>query len=96
MIDLKTVQYVADLARIHLTEEESKKFAEQLDKILSYFQSLQKIDTETVEPTFHVLPLKNVFREDVVKPSLSQEEVLAIAPKKKGVFVKVLRVIGKG
>ena len=96
MIDLKTVKYVAELARIHLTEEESKRFTDQLAKLLSYFESLKEINTDAIEPTSHVLPLKNVFREDLLKESLPQKEVLAIAPKRKGPFVKVLRVIDTG
>ena len=93
MIDLKTVQYVAALARIRLTPEESEKFTAQLDKILSYFEILKKINTDQVEPTSHVIPLHNVFREDTLKKSLSQEEVLAMAPKRQGPFIKVSRVI---
>jgi len=96
MIDLKTVYYVADLARIRLSGEEAKKFSAQLTKILSYFESLKEIDTDAIEPTSHVIPIKNVFREDLLKESLPQKEVLAIAPKRKGPFVKVLRVIDTG
>ena len=93
MIDLETVQYVAALARIHLEKEESEKLTEQLSKILSYFESLKKINTDSIQPTSHVIPLQNVFREDTLKKSLAQEEVLAIAPKRQGPFIKVLRVI---
>ncbi|MFH1858411.1 MAG: Asp-tRNA(Asn)/Glu-tRNA(Gln) amidotransferase subunit GatC [Candidatus Omnitrophota bacterium] len=96
MIDQKTVTYVAVLARIRLDEEESRTFAAQLSKILSYFQALQKINTDAVEPTSHVIPLHNVFREDARRKSLSQEEVLAMAPKRQGAFIKVLRVIETG
>ena len=94
MIDLKTVQQVASLARIHLSEEELRAFTPQLDKLLNYFQELQKVDTEKVDPTSHVLPLKNVFRQDQTKPSLPQEESVAMAPARQGPFVKVQRVIG--
>ena len=93
MIDPKTVREVAALARIHLNEKELATFTGQLDKILSYFQSLQKVDTESVEPTSHVLPLKNVFREDRVEPSLPQEEVVKMTPARQGPFIRVRRVI---
>lgn len=93
MIDLQTVQYVASLARIRLDPEEAKTFTAQLDKILSYFETLKKINTDAVEPTSHVIPLHNVFREDTPATSLTQEEVLAMAPKRKDPFIKVLRVI---
>jgi len=96
MIDLKTVHYVASLARIHLSSEESNTLTSELSKILAYFESLNKIDTEKIEPTSHAIPMKNVFRSDVVKPSLSQEEVLTMAPKRQGPFIPVLRVIDNG
>ena len=93
MIDLKTVHYVAALARIHLEEEEAETFTAQLSKILSYFESLKKMDTESIEPTSHAIPLQNVFREDAPRKSLPQEEVLSLAPKRQGPFIKVQRVI---
>lgn len=96
MIDLETVKYVAALARIHLEKEESEKLTAQLSKILSYFESLQKINTDTTPPTSHVIPLQNVFREDRSKSSLAQEDVLGLAPKRQGPFIKVLRVIDTG
>ena len=93
MIDLQTVRYVAALARIELSTEESEKFTAQLSKILAYFETLQKIDTDGVQPTSHVIPLQNVFKEDLLRKSLAQEEVLSMAPKRQGPFVKVQRVI---
>ena len=93
MIDLQIVQYVAALARIQLTKEESEKFTAQLSKILSCFEILQKIDTDRVEPTSHVIPLQNVFKDDILQKSLKQEEILSMAPKRQGSFVKVQRVI---
>ena len=96
MIDLKAVHYVAALARIRLQKEEAETFTSQLSKILSYFDSLKKINTESIEPTSHAIPLQNVFRDDAPKQSLTQEEVLALVPKTQGSFVKVQRVIDTG
>lgn len=93
MIDLQIVQTVAMLARLKLTEKELTTDTDQLDKILSYFQELQKVDTDSVPPTSHPLPLQNVFREDRVEPSLPQEEVVRMAPASQGPFVRVRRVI---
>lgn len=93
MIDLKTVREVAALARIHLNENELATFTGQLDKILTHFQTLQKVNTDAVEPTSHVLPLKNVFRPDQVEASLPQEEVVRMAPARQGPFIRVRRVI---
>ena len=93
MITPETIRQVAMLARIHLNEKELATFTGQLDKILTHFQNLQKVNTDHVEPTSHVLPLQNVFRQDRVEPSLPQEEVVKMAPARQGPFVKVRRVI---
>ena len=93
MITPETVRQVAALARVHLNEKELATFTGQLDTILTYFQSLQKVNTDSVEPTSHVLPLKNVFRKDKTEPSLPQEEVVKMAPDRQGPFVRVRRVI---
>lgn len=79
MISADNVKHIADLARIHLKEDEIKEITKNLEDILGYVNKLQKLDVAKVEPTSHVLPLKNVYREDIVKPSLSQKEVLKIA-----------------
>jgi aspartyl-tRNA(Asn)/glutamyl-tRNA(Gln) amidotransferase subunit C len=87
------VRYIASLARIHLEEKELEHLTKNLDDILGYIIKLQKLDVKNVQPTTHVLPINNVFRPDVVKPSLTQEEALSFAPAKhKGSF-KVPQVI---
>ena len=79
--------------RIHLRDDEVKQLTNDLEKILDYINKLEKLDISNVEPTSHVLPLKNVYREDVVEPPLSQEEVLKISvDQTKGSF-KVPKVI---
>ncbi len=74
------VSHVAKLANLPLSEEEKKKFEKQLSETLDYVNQLEEIDTKGVEPTSQVTGLENVTREDVVTPSLSQEEVLKNAP----------------
>ncbi len=74
------VAHIGQLARLGLTEEEVARFQEQLAEILGHFDALQELDTENVPPTPYPLPLNNVMRKDVVKDSLSQEDVLANAP----------------
>jgi len=93
MITKKEVEYVARLARLKLTEEEKEKYTKQLGDILKYINKLSELNTEKVEPTSHVLPLSNVFREDKVKPSLKQEEILANAPEVEYEHFKVKKVI---
>jgi aspartyl-tRNA(Asn)/glutamyl-tRNA(Gln) amidotransferase subunit C len=75
MITEKDVLHIANLAKIELKPEEVAKFKEEFAKILEYFNMLDEVD-EDVEPTYHVLPLKNVFREDVPSKPLPREDVL--------------------
>jgi aspartyl-tRNA(Asn)/glutamyl-tRNA(Gln) amidotransferase subunit C len=74
------VDYVANLARIHLTEDERAAFGRQLNDILTYVQELNTLDVEGVEPTAHAVPVTNVFRDDVVRPGIRPEQALANAP----------------
>lgn len=87
------IEYVANLARIKLTKEEIKGFSGQLDDIIAYVEKLNKVDTKDTPPTTHPLPLKNVFRQDEIKESLSVDKALLNAPKKKDGFFKVPKVI---
>ncbi|NQT46368.1 MAG: Asp-tRNA(Asn)/Glu-tRNA(Gln) amidotransferase subunit GatC [Candidatus Omnitrophica bacterium] len=93
IIKKKDVLYVASLARIKLADGQIEGFTGQLDSILDYIKQLDEVDTESVQPTSHVLPMVNVFRKDDVKPSLPQEKVLENAPGKEGYFFKVPKVI---
>ena len=92
-ITVKDVQYVANLARLELTDEELENLTKQLDGILTYMNKLNELDTEGIEPLSHVLPLKNVYRDDKVAPSLPVEEALKNAPDREGGFFKVPKVI---
>jgi aspartyl-tRNA(Asn)/glutamyl-tRNA(Gln) amidotransferase subunit C len=76
----KEVRYVADLARLELAPDEVECFTAQLNGILEYMEQLNELDTKGVEPTAHVLPLRNVLRDDEVAPSLGRERTLANAP----------------
>lgn len=93
MLTIKEVEYVALLARLELTAEEKKMYLRQLGDILEYAQKLNRLDTTGVPPTAHVLPLKNVFREDRPGEHLPPEKVLANAPDKEGQFFKVPRIV---
>ena len=89
------VDYVARLARLELSDEEKERFTGQLESILEYINQLNRLDTTDVVPTSHVLPLKNVWREDTMKPCPSdvREALLANAPEREGNFFKVKKVI---
>lgn len=82
------IDYVANLARIALSDEERSLFSEQLEEILEYIEQLKTVDVEGVEPTAHAFPVTNVWREDVVRPGLTQEEAIGNAPEARdGMFV---------
>ena len=74
------VAHVADLARLSLTDEELDLFTVQLAAVLDHAEDVEALDTEGVPPTAHPLPLVNVLRDDLVRPSLDRAEVLAAAP----------------
>jgi len=87
------VAYLTRLARIELSPAETERLEDDLRRRLDYVSQLNSVDTEKVEPTYHVLPTTNVFREDVVEPCLPIEDVLANAPDRSGTFFRVPRVI---
>ncbi|MDR5704279.1 MAG: Asp-tRNA(Asn)/Glu-tRNA(Gln) amidotransferase subunit GatC [Armatimonadota bacterium] len=91
-IDDHTVEYVAKLSRLELTREERELFREQLSRILEYFSKLNELDTTGIPPTSHAIPMRNVFREDAVTPSLEREVVLDEAPDQEEGYFKVPRV----
>jgi len=91
----KDVARLGELARIRLTDEELAHLAPQLDVILSSVASVQEVAAADVPPTSHALPLTNVFREDVVTPSLPRDAVLAAAPAVEDGRFRVPRILGE-
>lgn len=94
-ISRKDVDYVARLARLELSEEEKRTYAEQLGKILEYVEQLKELNTDNVPPTSHVLGLANVWREDkaVPCPEDVRERIMDNAPERDDNFFKVKKVI---
>ncbi len=90
----KDVDHIAELARLEFDEKEKQKMTHDLNDILKYIEKLNELDTSNVEPLSHVIELSNVFRDDVVKASISPEEALKNAPAKKENLFKVPKVIG--
>lgn len=76
----EVVRHVALLSRLELAPGEDETYAKDLDKILHYVEQLAELDTTNVPPTSHSFKLQNVFREDAVRPCLSNDEALANAP----------------
>jgi aspartyl-tRNA(Asn)/glutamyl-tRNA(Gln) amidotransferase subunit C len=95
MMDItkQDVEKVALLARLHVTEGEKALFATQLSQILTHVEQLNRYDTAGVEPTTTVMGQVNVFRDDVVRPSLPVEKALANAPEREVDGFGVPRII---
>ncbi|HAW60483.1 MAG TPA: Asp-tRNA(Asn)/Glu-tRNA(Gln) amidotransferase subunit GatB [Actinobacteria bacterium] len=92
-ITKKDVEHVAWLARLALTDEEKDMFTRQLSQILEHAGKIAELDTSKIPPTSHVLPMKNVFREDETRPCLSREEALSNAPAKERGMLKIPKII---
>jgi aspartyl-tRNA(Asn)/glutamyl-tRNA(Gln) amidotransferase subunit C len=95
LISREEVLRIARLAKLKLTDEEVELYREQLGRILEYFKKLEELDTADVEPMQHVLDVQNVLRPDEPRPSLSQEEALANAPKRRDGSFEVPQIIEK-
>ncbi len=89
MIDRETVQYVATLARLGLTDEEIELYRGQLSAILDHIQVLQEADVSTVSPTAHASRLNSIMRPDVPQPSYPTEAILTNAPDQEDNYLKV-------
>ena len=74
------VRYVANLARLNLTDAEALQFQAQLENIVEHFNQLRSLDVEGVEPMAHATLIQNVFREDQERPGLDRDVVLKNAP----------------
>ena len=89
------VAHVARLARLRLSEAELDEFTEQLADVLEHAEDIERLDADDVEPTAHPLPLRNVFRPDVVTPSIDRGEVLAAAPATEDGQFRVPQILGE-
>ena len=89
-IDLR---HIARLSRLHLSEEELRFFETQVAQILSFVDKLKEVNVDGVDPTSHPLSLSNVFRDDEIKPSIAIEEFLKNAPRARGRFFEVPKII---
>ncbi|NOZ68555.1 MAG: Asp-tRNA(Asn)/Glu-tRNA(Gln) amidotransferase subunit GatC [Deferribacteres bacterium] len=87
------IDHVALLARLKLTEREKELFSQQVVNIIRYMDKLNELDTSGIEPTAHVLPMKNIFREDNVRASLPRDSALQNAPERDDSFYRVPKII---
>lgn len=94
-IDSKTVDKLADLAKLEFDDAGKEEIIKDLNRILGFIDKLNELDTSSVEPLIYLTEETNVMREDVVKQEITREEALKNAPKKDSDFIKVPKVIEK-
>ncbi len=87
-IDKDLIKKVAKNARLNLTESEIKEFLPQLKEILNSFSVINDVNTDNIKPSFQPIEIKNVYREDKIEKSLTQQEALANTKHKKDGFFK--------
>ena len=92
-ITRKDVESVALLSRLEIPESDIETVTKQMDAILEYVDVLNKVDTKDVQPTAHVLPLKNVMRADEARASLPRELALSNAPEQEDGYFKVPKIV---
>lgn len=93
MIDLKTVERIAHLARLEVSPSQAQEFSEQLSKILGYFEQISKLDTKNIEPLVTPSEIEPFFRDDSTVVKHSSEEMIVNAPDKVGSLYKVPPVV---
>ena len=89
----ETIEHIADLARLNISEKEKDKLTLEMEKILSYVDKLNELDTSDVKPMEHVIPIQNVLREDMVKGSFEREKLMKCAPSHENGCYKVPKVV---
>ena len=92
-ITKKDVEYIANLSRLTITEEEKEEYAKQLSGILEHVNRLQKLNTDNIEPTFYTVEMKNVMRDDVNEPVVDRQKVFDAAPSIENNGFKVPKII---
>jgi len=92
MISREEVKHIADLARLGLEEKELEEYQKKISSILDYIEKLKEVDVSGVDPSSHVLDVKNAMREDIERENCSEEtrkKLLSLAPETKEGYIKV-------
>ena len=92
-VSKKDVEYVADLARISFSEDEKEALIHDLNSVLGYMEKLNSLDTEDVDIIVNPIYIENKFREDQIKPSMSEKDVIMNAPDNLEEYVLVPKVL---
>lgn len=93
MIDKKTIEHIAKLARLKITEAEAAEYSVQLEKVMQNFEQISKVDTAGVEPLITPTEIEVYWREDLVNQNFTSDELVANAPSKSGNLFKVPPVV---
>ncbi|PKL72224.1 Asp-tRNA(Asn)/Glu-tRNA(Gln) amidotransferase GatCAB subunit C [Candidatus Kuenenbacteria bacterium HGW-Kuenenbacteria-1] len=90
-LTIQEVEHIAKLARLKLTDQEKKKFAQQLSSVLDYAKQLDEVDTENVKPTNQIIGLKNIYRQDEIneKEKSEKQALLQCAPNTEDGYIKI-------
>ncbi len=92
-IDEAQVRRVALLSRLELSDKEVAQFSTQLSNIVEYIEKLNELDMDNVEPLAHCLPIHNVLREDIPRPSLTNDQAMVNAPQRHDEYFKVPKIL---
>ena len=92
-VTTKDLENVAVLSRLAIPADKEEQYTNQLNDVLTYMENLNSINTDDVQPIAHVLPISNVFRDDVVKESLDRDLALSNAPLKDDGYFKVPKIL---
>lgn len=87
------IEYIADLARIKLTDEEKKTYSSQLHSVLGYFEKLDRVFVDEIEPIAHAFPIVNVWQKDCPQETFTPEQAVMNAPKKRSQQIVVPKVV---
>ncbi len=93
-LDIQDIENIAELARLHLTEDEKSRYAGQLSAVIDYVEMLNEVDTTGVEETCQVTGLEDVVREDVAVPcdEETRKRIIDQFPTRQGNLLKVKAV----
>lgn len=92
-LSMSDLEHISKLARIELTDTEKNTFLPQLESVIEYLDILNKVDTDSVQPTYRVNEQSNVFHQDEIKESLPVDLALSTAPRTKDNYIVVTRTI---
>jgi aspartyl-tRNA(Asn)/glutamyl-tRNA(Gln) amidotransferase subunit C len=92
-ITSQDVEYVANLARLKIHDDEKDKLIADIESIIEFADVLSEVDTENIEPTYHAIKAQNVLREDIVTNNYDRDELLSNAPSKQDGCFEVPKVV---